>query len=1222
MRHLTQRVAWHDDRWNGRVCLAPSANPYCIALEEIHKKRDDAAEDKLAGAAWNKLERRQLPPCIRESAGFMNAEEWTHVFEHPYATITSAAATHGHLKPTPVRIPPFSTVAVPFAWMLRSEQNSIDKRSPEQLPEDMEPPFDSPWVFGRARQLGLLDLFFGKLQTGSPLVFFYTKDGNPLGDEINRLVVGVGEITALSPEPTLYESDRPDPYPMWDRLFSHSIRPDGTAGFLLPYHDYLASTDDPDEDARRFDLLRELAVAPERADIRTFSYVSELATPDVALSTLMQCLESVRRIRQHGIAPGPWELREEWLNEQIAKAWRDRGAFPGLGAGLEALGLRLGSALVLELSSSGAWEPEDDPWELIDAILRGDHEPPDSAYESDLAALRNTWVNLSSERRELLKLLSRFDLTRDEARRWFDTKQRGSMLEWELVDAEIIRNPYRIVEGDVAEADEESIGMGTIDRGLLPEAAIASHHPVPERSRVGSPNDARRVRAAITSILRRAAAGGDSLVSATEVLARFEDLELDRPITIGSDWVDAEHELLSEVVDRVELDIAGQVIDCLQLVELADREAWLAKTLRARASKAIPSLETDWATLIGEAVTAAGGSVDPANPRHRAALDEQVAALEAVTSRRLAVLTGKAGTGKTSVVGALLRDDVLREGGILLLAPTGKARVRLARAAGGTAMTVAQFLYGLGRYDGKRQRVRFTGETYVGERTVVIDECSMLTLDDLCAVLKALDLSNVQRIVLVGDPHQLPPIGVGRPFADLVAFLDRMGDEGESIGAALARLEVELRTAEGGDESDALRLAGWFTSGAQSVAADRVLSDLDLGKEFNDLDIVFWSRAEELYDRLDERFVARLGLQSPGDVVGFNRALGFDEEGWVPYEKPDGAENFQILSPVRPRPHGVLELNRRIQRRYRAKEIANAFNPWATSLGDEGVVCRDKVIQLRNGLRNAFDGTNRLKEYLANGEVGLVAQDKNGWLNVAFAGRPNLRFGYQDREFPGGSGPLQLAYALTVHKAQGSDFDVVFVVLPKQTRLLSRELLYTALTRARTRLVLLLEGDDVSLLYDYSRPERSETQRRNTNLFQAVVRAGLEEVPYAEHLIHRTLKGHMVRSKSELVIANLLYDCGLGDQYQYERQVTGEFREGNLRPDFSFVDPSGDLIIWEHLGMLTRPKYRSDWEWKKQWYVDNGYIEGETLFTTEDDPIGGLDSTQVKAVADQIMERL
>jgi len=85
------------------------------------------------------------------------------------------------------------------------------------------------------------------------------------------------------------------------------------------------------------------------------------------------------------------------------------------------------------------------------------------------------------------------------------------------------------------------------------------------------------------------------------------------------------------------------------------------------------------------------------------------------------------------------------------------------------------------------------------------------------------------------------------------------------------------------------------------------------------------------------------------------------------------------------------------------------------------------------------------------------------------------------------------------NKAQGSEFDVVLVVIPKETPLLSRELIYTALTRAKRRLVLLLEGNDSSVLFDLTRPERSETARRNTNLFTGGVRRPDIDVPYAEH---------------------------------------------------------------------------------------------------------------------------
>ena len=109
-------------------------------------------------------------------------------------------------------------------------------------------------------------------------------------------------------------------------------------------------------------------------------------------------------------------------------------------------------------------------------------------------------------------------------------------------------------------------------------------------------------------------------------------------------------------------------------------------------------------------------------------------------------------------------------------------------------------------------------------------------------------------------------------------------------------------------------------------------------------------------------------------------SLGLDERGWVPFDAPEGSERWQILSPVRMHTHGVYEINRWVQREYRAKELEAASNPWVTSLGDESIVMKDKVIQITNQWRQAYDGKSSDKHYLANGEVGLVASGK-GWLS-------------------------------------------------------------------------------------------------------------------------------------------------------------------------------------------------------------------------------------------------
>ncbi|ORX04793.1 hypothetical protein AWC29_12860 [Mycobacterium triplex] len=98
------------------------------------------------------------------------------------------------------------------------------------------------------------------------------------------------------------------------------------------------------------------------------------------------------------------------------------------------------------------------------------------------------------------------------------------------------------------------------------------------------------------------------------------------------------------------------------------------------------------------------------------------------------------------------------------------------------------------------------------------------------------------------------------------------------------------------------------------------------------------------------------------------------------------------------------------------------------------------------------------------------------------------------------------------------------------------------------------------------------------------------------------------------MIANYLHSAGL--QYHYERPLDGLSRPGRLRPDFSFIDDSGDVVILEHLGMLDRTNYKESWKWKRDWYRDNGYIEGENLFTTQEQQ--GLDMDSIAKVVERI----
>lgn len=127
-----------------------------------------------------------------------------------------------------------------------------------------------------------------------------------------------------------------------------------------------------------------------------------------------------------------------------------------------------------------------------------------------------------------------------------------------------------------------------------------------------------------------------------------------------------------------------------------------------------------------------------------------------------------------------------------------------------------------------------------------------------------------------------------------------------------------------------------------------------------------------------------------------------------------------------------------------------------------------------------------------------------------------------------------------------------------------------------------------------------------------------DDVSYAEHLAHRTARGEIVRSKSELVIANYLHSIGL--QYEYERDLKGTADPGHLRPDFSFIDDTGNIVLWEHLGMLDRPEYAGHWDRKRAWYARNGFELNKNLFATSE--IGGFDMRAIETMAKKVQNAL
>ena len=136
-------------------------------------------------------------------------------------------------------------------------------------------------------------------------------------------------------------------------------------------------------------------------------------------------------------------------------------------------------------------------------------------------------------------------------------------------------------------------------------------------------------------------------------------------------------------------------------------------------------------------------------------------------------------------------------------------------------------------------------------------------------------------------------------------------------------------------------------------------------------------------------------------------------------------------------------------------------------------------------------------------------------------------------------------------------------------------------------------------------------------MFTLALRPDDVQRPHLEALIHRTRKGVAVRSKSEVVVADILESLEIS--YQYEQPLFSRSDPKDFRlPDFT-ASYEGDKYYWEHLGMLGVPRYREAWERKRRWYEDNGYAD--QLITSEDGSDGSIDASRIERVArERILE--
>jgi len=428
--------------------------------------------------------------------------------------------------------------------------------------------------------------------------------------------------------------------------------------------------------------------------------------------------------------------------------------------------------------------------------------------------------------------------------------------------------------------------------------------------------------------------------------------------------------------------------------------------------------------------------------------DEQRQAVDRALAKPVSVITGGAGAGKSHTIRRIVETLRALELSALIAAPTGKAARRL-QADGVPAETIHRMLGWNPRGGGG-----FTCNAVnpLLADCVIIDEVSMCAVPLLYALVRALRLDRT-RLVLVGDYNQLPPIGPGNTLRDLV--------DNELV--PVTRLMKCHRNAGRLKQNCHSVLTGHLET--KAAALDKAANTLDEYLQALDPAAPSWSVVADAADT--QRVVELLRLLQTTQFA----AWGFDP-----------LRDCQIITPQNPGPLGVGRLNLELQRVEQLKRGV-VLPLVADAKGRPALLVGDKVMQIKNDYNlNLMNGTQGV--VLAASEHADPAED-----STRFKGTPRtfLAIQFDDRdgllEIRADENKLVLAYAVTVHKVQGSQYPcIVSIVHRTHSYMLSRNLLYTAVSRARYTSIVL--GEPVGMRRA-ARTVTNMTRRTWTALYAA-----------------------------------------------------------------------------------------------------------------------------------------
>lgn len=414
--------------------------------------------------------------------------------------------------------------------------------------------------------------------------------------------------------------------------------------------------------------------------------------------------------------------------------------------------------------------------------------------------------------------------------------------------------------------------------------------------------------------------------------------------------------------------------------------------------------------------------------------EKQFEAIKQINENNISIITGGPGTGKTTIIKCVIEIYKSHKRKVVLCAPTGRAAKRMSETTGEEAKTIHRLLE-IGKFEEDRLGSINNDVTPINADVIVVDEMSMVDVFLMNYLVKAIFLGT--KIIFVGDPNQLPSVGPGSILKDLI----------DSKKFATEHLDKIFRQAA---KSKIIVNAHNVNNGISFIGKKDYSEDSE-----NDFFYINESNQDKmLYQILS---LSKDRLKNYGDYEFF--------------------KSIQVLTPTKKGKIGTKELNKKLQETLNPKTDEILEKNYGDIIFREG----DRVMQIKNNYDIYWEkgSTKDLKTYEAstgvfNGEIGRIVKIdyETKQIEIEFDDGKIAWYAFSELD------QLEHAYSITIHKAQGSEFDVVILAIPQSSNmLLTRNLLYTAITRAKKLIVVIGSKSLIEFMIN-----NNDTKKRNTGL--------------------------------------------------------------------------------------------------------------------------------------------